>query len=72
MLFFSIFLAGFTLGIFAALKIFAPERQEEAWDPQNFPQKFISQSVLKPDFHSAANSLETKTKKEEGSLNFHF
>jgi len=37
MLYLSLFLAGFTLGIFAALKIFNPERQEESWDPQHFP-----------------------------------
>lgn len=37
MLYFSLFLAGFTLGIFAALKIFAPENQEEVWDPQHLP-----------------------------------
>lgn len=37
MLFFSIFLAGFTVGVFAALKIFAPENHEDAWDPQHFP-----------------------------------
>jgi hypothetical protein len=37
MLFLSLFLAGFTLGIFFALTIFRPERQEEIWDPQNIP-----------------------------------
>ena len=37
MLYFSLFLAGFTLGVFAALKIFAPEKQEESWDPQHLP-----------------------------------
>lgn len=38
MLYFSLFLAGFTLGVFAALRIFAPESQEEIWDPQHFPE----------------------------------
>lgn len=38
MLYLSLFLAGFTLGIFAALKIFAPESREETWDSQYFPQ----------------------------------
>lgn len=38
MLYFSLFLAGFTLGIFVSLKLFAPERAEESWDPQHFPQ----------------------------------
>jgi hypothetical protein len=37
MLFLSLFLAGFTLGVFAALKIFAPESHEDLWDPQNLP-----------------------------------
>lgn len=27
------------LGIFASLKIFSPERQEESWDPQHMPQQ---------------------------------
>ena len=48
MLFFSLFLAGFTLGIFVSLKIFAPERQEETWDPQHFPnlRKSADNSIL--------------------------
>lgn len=56
MLFLSLFLAGFTLGVFAALKIFAPERQEEMWDPQHLPskEKFLPlnyplQHTLKPE-----------------------
>jgi hypothetical protein len=44
MLFFSIFLSGFTLGVFAALKIFAPEYKQESWDPQNFPAKYSSKT----------------------------
>jgi hypothetical protein len=41
LLFLSIFLAGMTLGVFMALFIFAPENQEELWDPQHFPETFI-------------------------------
>jgi len=44
MLFLSIFLSGFTLGIFAALKIFAPENRQEQWDPQQFPAKYASKT----------------------------
>ncbi len=40
MLAFSLFLAGFTLGIFTALKVFSPERHEDIWDPQHFPSTF--------------------------------
>lgn len=42
MLYLSLFLAGFTLGVFVALRMFAPEQQEESWDPQHFPQTATS------------------------------
>ena len=38
MLFISLFLSGFTLGVIVTLAIFAPEKKEEAWDPQHFPK----------------------------------
>lgn len=38
MLFLSLFLSGFTLGVFFALRVFAPERQEDLWDPQFFSE----------------------------------
>lgn len=44
MLLVSLFLAGFTLGVFFALKVFAPEKQEDLWDPQFFSQKISSAS----------------------------
>ncbi len=43
---FSIFLAGFTLGVFVTLKIFTPEKQEESWDPQNLPNTIKHQPRL--------------------------
>ena len=49
MLFLSLFLAGFTLGVFAALKIFAPEMREETWDPQHFSVKEVSKTSLNQD-----------------------
>lgn len=39
MLYFSLFLAGFTLGIFTSLKVFSPDKHEDIWDPQQFPIK---------------------------------
>lgn len=39
MLYFSLFLAGFTLGIFTSLKVFSPEKHEDIWDPQHFSIK---------------------------------
>ncbi len=53
MLYFSLFLAGFTLGVFAALKIFAPEKQEETWDPHHFPNHSLglrkdAETILPP------------------------
>jgi hypothetical protein len=37
MLYFAVFFAGITLGVFSALYFLAPEQKEESWDPQNFP-----------------------------------
>lgn len=39
MLYFSLFLAGFTLGVFTSLKVFSPDEHEDIWDPQHFPKK---------------------------------
>lgn len=33
--YFALFLAGFTIGIFSAMKIFSLEKYEDEWDPQN-------------------------------------
>jgi len=54
MLFFALFLAGFMLGVFVALYVFKPEKQEEAWDPQHFP---IIVSKWKPSLNKHNKSL---------------
>ncbi len=36
MLFVSLFLTGFTVGVLVTMFIFRPERDEETWDPQYF------------------------------------
>ena len=38
MLTFSLFLGGFTLGVFVALRVFSPEKHEDIWDPQHIPE----------------------------------
>ena len=45
MLYFSLFLAGFTLGIFTSLKVFSPDKTEDIWDPQHFPAKIREKSI---------------------------
>lgn len=52
MLLFSLFLAGFMLGVFMTLKVFSPETQEESWDPQYFPEK--NNALVRESFTEAS------------------
>ncbi len=63
MLFASLFLAGFMLGIFTALKIFSPEQSEETWDPQRFPGTVseFDHKLQKPNLPSFAESHGRQT-----------
>lgn len=66
MLFLALFIAGFTVGIMAALYIFAPESQEEEWDMQYFPRReMITQSrtfnkpITQIIYKNSTNHLKT-------------
>lgn len=61
MLLFSLFLAGFMLGVFMTLKVFSPEKQEESWDPQLFPASSVSLSKNEQAEPIAAPILPTPT-----------